>query len=120
MSYNATCPIHPDSSDHIPIFVTHVMYQVACMYMRLAPFTSIGEAGDKTDALKQLLRLLGPRWRVASEWHICESITLISITDNNLLGVYLNILEAQEVMISLSDLKVRQACLISRIGPPPV
>lgn len=100
VSFTATyCNVH-DASDSIPIFVIHVTYQVACIYLRLAPGMTDGENRDKIEPFKQLLRLIDSRWRLAGK-KINEDLLCYHVKANlRLLGVYLKILEAQEITAS--------------------
>ena len=71
ISYNdactGACALIPDASDHVPIFLMHVMYQVACLLLSLSPTTRDGGIGDKIEAIKQLLQLVDSRWGLAGK-----------------------------------------------------
>jgi len=74
MSYNESCPIHPDAADHMPIFVICVMYQTVCLFLRLSKGTLEGEMQDKVQAIKKLFQLLSSRWQVAGRLLQCGSL----------------------------------------------
>lgn len=69
VSYNVSCTITcsdtPDTSNHVPVFVMHAMYQSACILLRLSQGALDGELSDKIEAIKQWFQLVNSRWRLA-------------------------------------------------------
>lgn len=66
-SYNITHFEDTEASCHIPIFLVHVMYQVASMLIRVAQITPDEEIKDKVKKFKQLMGLVNSRWRIAGK-----------------------------------------------------
>jgi hypothetical protein len=54
-----------DKADCIPVFFTHVLYQVGCILLMLAHGTSDEEIGEKLGVIKTLLVRVNARWRLA-------------------------------------------------------
>ncbi len=147
-SYNETCVIHPDASDSVPLFVIHVMYQVACIFLRLQALgggtSSPGgpEASvirEKVGAIMSLLRLMDARWRLAGKWQqLKQKETLVYYSRNYeegrieertanetnsflVPGIYLNILEAQEFAMSTEATQRGSQCFaINGLLDPPI
>ena len=67
VSYNTTCPHFPESADNVPVFLLHVMFQVTCMFLRLAEGTPSPALRDQIETLRNLLRHANKRWRLAGE-----------------------------------------------------
>jgi hypothetical protein len=58
----------PNKADCIPIFFTHVLYQVGCILLVLARGTSLDdEVGEKLGVVKSLLLRVNARWRLAGK-----------------------------------------------------
>lgn len=54
-----------DKADCIPVFFTHVLYQVGCILLMLAQGTPDEEIGEKLGVIKTLLVRVNARWRLA-------------------------------------------------------
>ena len=65
--YNIDHLTNPECADHMPVFVQYTMYQVACIFSRIAQGTQDGEHEDKREELRRITRELVTRWRVAGE-----------------------------------------------------
>ncbi|KAE9370944.1 hypothetical protein N431DRAFT_468950 [Stipitochalara longipes BDJ] len=70
LSYNETCSQDPASANAAPVFIVHVMYQVACALLRFAQGVPNEETREKIETLKRFLRLMEPRWRFAGKFNL--------------------------------------------------
>lgn len=98
LSYNEMCSQNPALVDGVPIFIVHVMYQVASTLLKVAQGVPDEETGEKIETLKRFLHQNDPRWRCA--------------------GVYLNILQAQELTFSSERTKTEYSVIHPRPRRP--
>lgn len=67
-SYMNLTTTGPNKADCIPIFFTHVLYQVSCILLMLDRGTLLDdEIGEKFGVVKSLLLRVNERWRVAGK-----------------------------------------------------
>lgn len=58
----------PNRADCVPIFFTHVLYQVGCILLMLGRGTLLDdEIGEKFAVVKRLLLRMNARWRLAGK-----------------------------------------------------
>lgn len=119
-SYNTTHCENAEASCHIPIFMVHVMYQVASMLTRLAQIAPDEEIQDKVERFKQLMGLVNSRWRIAGKF-VNEWLSGVYNDHDNakqyISGVYLNILEAEEMAISSEAIKTQYSLRPTDLTP---
>ncbi|GAM38710.1 hypothetical protein TCE0_033f09660 [Talaromyces pinophilus] len=71
----------PNKADCVPIFFTHVLYQVGCILLMLGRGTLLDdEIGEKFAVVKRLLLRMNARWRLA--------------------GIYADVLQAREIELA--------------------
>lgn len=75
-SCNSAHSESPAAPDKLPVFLMHAIYQVASILSRITQDTPDGGTKDKIEALKQLLRLVNPRWRVAGNQTLNDTVLI--------------------------------------------
>lgn len=73
-SCNATCMEDLHAADHVPIFLLHAMYQVACKFLAGAQVDQNGDRRSKFEEVKRLLRSINPRWHLAGKLDVKQDL----------------------------------------------
>jgi hypothetical protein len=96
--------------DRFSPFLSHFLYSTASVYLKLKRITSGETASNNLGVLKQALRLLNSRWLAAGRSLLCYfsleiKLTYQKLTLTFLPGVYLTLLENQEILLISRDIK---------------
>lgn len=96
ISFNQDCIDTPEIMGSVSVFLTQMVYQTGSTLIRLGGENADTQTREQIGIHKELLRRLSSRWRVAGKWlYICLDKTLMVIA-----GIFLSILEAQEVTMA--------------------
>jgi hypothetical protein len=77
-SYMSLTTADPNKADCMPIFFTHVLYQVGCILLMLGRGTLLEEEiAEKIGVVKGLLLRVNARWRLAGKLPVKRLFILI-------------------------------------------